>query len=35
MTYRAVPQKYFCRLSFSVAEVDETRRAVVLDPLTR
>ncbi len=32
MTYRAVPPKYFCRLSFSAAEVDETRRAVPLDP---
>jgi len=32
MTYHAVRPKYFCRLSFSAAEVDETRRAVPLDP---
>lgn len=32
MTYHAVRPSYFCRLSFSAAEVDETRRAVPIDP---
>ena len=31
VTYQAVRNSYFCRLSFSAAEADETRRATVLD----
>lgn len=32
MTYHAVRPTFFCRLSFSAAEVDETRRTVPVDP---
>jgi hypothetical protein len=32
VTYHPVRPTYFCRLSFSAAEVDETRRAVPIDP---
>lgn len=32
MTYHQIRPTYFCRLSFSAAEVDETRHAVGLDP---
>ena len=31
VTYQAVRDSYFCRLSFSAAEVDETRREIVLE----
>ena len=31
VTYQPVRDSYFCRLSFSAAEVDETRRATALD----
>lgn len=31
VTYQPVRDSYFCRLSFSAAEVDETRHAVVLE----
>jgi len=31
VTYQAVRDSYFCRLSFSAAEVDETRKAEILD----
>ena len=37
ITYQPVRDSYFCRLSFSAAEVDETRRNIVFDrgePLT-
>jgi len=32
VTYQAVRDSYFCRLSFSAAEVDETRKATPIDP---
>jgi hypothetical protein len=32
VTYQPVRDSYFCRLSFSAAEVDETRKATPLDP---
>jgi hypothetical protein len=32
VTYEAIRDSYFCRLSFSVTEVDETRRPALLDP---
>jgi hypothetical protein len=31
ITYQPVRDSYFCRLSFSAAEVDETRRTTILD----
>ena len=31
VTYQPVRDSYFCRLSFSAAEVDETRRTMILD----
>ncbi len=31
VTYQPIRDSYFCRLSFSAAEVDETRRAMVVD----
>jgi hypothetical protein len=31
MTYQPIRESYFCRLSFSAAEVDETRRLTILD----
>lgn len=34
VTYRAVRDRFFCRLKFSAAELDETRRAVPLTPDT-
>lgn len=32
VTYQAIRDTYFCRLSFSAAEVDETRRSTILAP---
>ena len=32
VTYQPIRDTYFCRVSFSAAEVDETRRATVLSP---
>lgn len=34
VTYQRVRDSYFCRLSFSAAEVDETRRVTILDAST-
>jgi len=34
VTYRPIRDSYFCRLSFSAAEVDETRRRTIIDPAT-
>ena len=31
VTYQPVRDSYFCRVSFSAAEVDETRRAIIVD----
>jgi hypothetical protein len=34
VTYQPIGERYFCRLSFSAAEVDETRRRTIVDPST-
>jgi hypothetical protein len=32
VTYQPIRDTYFCRVAFSAAEVDETRRKTILDP---